>query len=650
MSESTSPDSGGEVREKLRNATIEPTDKATASIVNTNTSNSQLETPTKNKPSNSNVDKEEESPSSEESSEPRAPRSPKRKRDSEAGSESAEEIDMNGGSSVEGDPADDKETGREVRKKLKAKHVAGDDTSGNVAEVRKRARTPTRIVRSKQERNVSASASLEGMTSPKGKRTRDDYLRDQSPESSIPPLAPIAAEKAKSVLRDSENSDSDASDRSPKRLRESPAGDEIPKSVPAPTSIHPKKVEETVKSPGKLGVTSGFGNVSATSPFAGLSSPAKKPQGEKKVATSQSAFEASSFSKLAQSTTSPFGSITGTGASGSASPFKGFGGAPATASPFGSAAGAKPSFGGFGGGSAFGSSSAASPWGAAASKPSLFGSSSIPPPITGLSNKAVRPFGAPVEREEKDDEDEDGSDEDDDDENDDGDAEGTAKETSQVPPPPPTSKSHAKPKSGEEKEITVFGARAKLYQYAGTQWKEAGVGLMKLNVTRLEDDPEDVDYDFLQMEGDYVGLRDEEEEDLIVYKNGKKKDEEKKEDKDEDEADATSKIPRRKARFILRVDASGRLVLNTAITKELTIGGDAKGSAPDGQTLLFLGTLAAGDESEKSGTVGNAATMLQVKVRFEILYPDMLTDFCNQMKPENAHQLWATTKVVQKVL
>lgn len=95
--------------------------------------------------------------------------------------------------------------------------------------------------------------------------------------------------------------------------------------------------------------------------------------------------------------------------------------------------------------------------------------------------------------------------------------------------------------TGEEGEDVIWSGRAKLYKMDGEDgkkaWKEAGTGPFKFNITK--DAP-------------------------------------------------------KKARFILRADGTHRLLLNAAITKTLTIGGDLEGNKPTDGRLLFLAPAADG--------------------------------------------------------
>jgi Ran-binding protein 3 len=96
--------------------------------------------------------------------------------------------------------------------------------------------------------------------------------------------------------------------------------------------------------------------------------------------------------------------------------------------------------------------------------------------------------------------------------------------------------------TGEEGEVTVWTGRAKLYTMGGEGatkgWKERGVGNFKLNITAEEP---------------------------------------------------------KKARFVLRADGTHRLLLNTAVTKQLVFGGDSKGEKPKDGRLLFNSPKADGE-------------------------------------------------------
>jgi Ran-binding protein 3 len=251
---------------------------------------------------------------------------------------------------------------------------------------------------------------------------------------------------------------------------------------------------------------------------------------------------------------------------GSAAPtFVGFGSSkPSTSSPFGVATSNKlTSFagspggptktsvglgsGGFGG-STFGASSAAasgSPFTFGGPKSGLtsFASPSANPEIKGINTKDT-PFGAPKLDE--------ASDDDDDGEEDHEDADKEERQTSQ----PLLSQqrkftmyvSHCDTnhieaqETGEEGEDTIWTGRAKLYIMTGEPgsraWKERGTGTFKFNVT----------------------------------------------------VDA----PKR-ARFVLRAEGTHRLLLNAAVTRNMTFGGDAQGEKPKDNRLLFNSPNADGE-------------------------------------------------------
>lgn len=157
----------------------------------------------------------------------------------------------------------------------------------------------------------------------------------------------------------------------------------------------------------QLPATSAFANTSSASPFASLEG-SKSSRSE----TSKAAFEASSFSKLAQSSTSPFGTL-GTSIVGGSS----FGGLTSgkkldstepekakavLGSAFGSTA--KSPFGSAGTALGFGGAPSAFAKIGGGTAPSLFGttlaaasgpSSGSRPTIVGLNSKPSKPFGAP---------------------------------------------------------------------------------------------------------------------------------------------------------------------------------------------------------------------------------------------------------------
>jgi Ran-binding protein 3 len=151
--------------------------------------------------------------------------------------------------------------------------------------------------------------------------------------------------------------------------------------------------------------------------------------------------------------------------------------------------------------------------------------------------------------------------------------------------------------TGEENERTVFSARAKLFSYDKKEWRERGVGMLKLNVTRdgYDDDDEE------EEEGEEEEGEEEDDDDsrssassADIHNPGTKA-----------SAETATPVRQRKARFILRAEGSHRVVLNTPLSKQTRFGGDSAGARPTGSALLFHGLLEGSD----------APVMLQLKVR-----------------------------------
>lgn len=113
--------------------------------------------------------------------------------------------------------------------------------------------------------------------------------------------------------------------------------------------------------------------------------------------------------------------------------------------------------------------------------------------------------------------------------------------------------------TGEEGEKTIFSCRAKLYYFEGKEWKERGIGTLKLNETRLVDE-----YGSSQPSRDFSG------------------------DEPED-ADRPERIVKeRKARLIMRTDGVHRVILNTPIMQGMKFG-SAEGTEPQGKTMIISG-------------------------------------------------------------
>jgi Ran-binding protein 3 len=332
-----------------------------------------------------------------------------------------------------------------------------------------------------------------------------------------------------------------------------------------------------------LPASSGFANASSVSPFGSL-------QGTQEPTTqsqsSASSFAASGFAKLSASTQSPFGTLGGTTAA--ASPFAAVpkGAAPAFGGPlsskplFTAAAGrtlnssgqspfanvnsnaAVSSFGGLS------NAANASPFGGLPKAGATAFSTPGAAGIQGLSSKPARPFGAAAVA----DEDEEASD-----------AEGEENEAAQAAEDKPDNRFWERNlATGEENENCRFMAHAKLYIFSRPtpdvkgEWKERGVGTLKLNV---EVPPDDVD-----------------------------------------------QAPP-KARLLMRANGSHRVVLNAPIMKEVKYG-DANGKKPENGTVIFRGV----DE-------GNMATMcLKMKAPLAIeLYNDILAMQREMVRETRSH-------------
>lgn len=113
--------------------------------------------------------------------------------------------------------------------------------------------------------------------------------------------------------------------------------------------------------------------------------------------------------------------------------------------------------------------------------------------------------------------------------------------------------------TGEEGEETIFSCRAKLYYFEGKEWKERGIGTLKLNETVVprDDSPSPPPPDF---SGD-----EPEEGERSQYT-----------------------LKERKARLIMRTDGVHRLILNTPIVKGMKFG-SADGKEPQGKTMIISG-------------------------------------------------------------
>lgn len=286
--------------------------------------------------------------------------------------------------------------------------------------------------------------------------------------------------------------------------------------------------------------------------------------------TSSSAFASSGFGAFASSSASGFGSIDDTKKLSSfASPEPETKAAPPakpSASVFGGALGQTSAFGGGGGGSAFGGASTKAGFGSAFGGANAFGGGfggSGPKLNTfatpgaaplGGAKKPVRAFGAPIES------DDDASEGEDD--NDDG-------ARLKSPKSDTEEKRHEafyqqSLETGEENETTEYTCRAKLYNFVHTnptdetskkEWKERGLGTLRLNVQNSEPGAED---------------------DIEAAAGA-----------------PSSKVEEAggvRARLVMRADGSHRVILNTPIKKELRFG-TVTGDAPQSGYVYFMGSI-----------------------------------------------------------
>ncbi|KAK5939904.1 hypothetical protein PMZ80_008286 [Knufia obscura] len=291
----------------------------------------------------------------------------------------------------------------------------------------------------------------------------------------------------------------------------------------------------------KIPPTSGFANASAASPFGQPRSPSKDKSPEPAKPTSSSAFASSGLSAFASSSKSPFGAAAssksplGAGGFGGGQSTGGFGSAK---SGFGSTGGfSSTSTSGFGGGSS--SFGAPKPFGSTNTfgAPKPFGTSSgfgSGPSSFGTS----KPIGA-SSKDDEEDEEETGEDED---------AAGAAKDDAEQDP----RFQKQQVDTGEEGEEVHFTSRARLYFFDGA-WKERGTGVFKINVRTSED-----------------GDAEPRESDP--------------------EAQATN--GKRKARLLMRADATHKVLLNSPVFKGMKFGAP-DGTEPTGK-LMHLQSLENG--------------------------------------------------------
>ena len=291
------------------------------------------------------------------------------------------------------------------------------------------------------------------------------------------------------------------------------------------TGKDPSEMDEKAKlaDSSKSGGTGGFSNNAISSPFTSVSG---SKSSSKEQQTSSEAFAKSGFASLGATSDSPFASV-GTKASESSKPASsGFGtigkqeklsfGSTTTNSPFGQLGSSTPS---------------ASPFKSGENSAlKTFASSSIAPENKFDASKPSRPFGASA-----------------DDEEEEGDETGDENPEASNTAANHTHKDNrfqerVDPSNGEEGENTLFTARGKLYVNVDKQWKERGVGNIKVNVKE-------------------AGATDESVEKA-----------------------------KKTARFIMRAEGTGRLSINSPITRQIRIQG-AEGGRPERNVVLFQGVI-----------------------------------------------------------
>ncbi|KAH0400338.1 hypothetical protein KCU89_g5286, partial [Aureobasidium melanogenum] len=383
-----------------------------------------------------------------------------------------------------------------------------------------------------------------------GKRKSSELERDDQP---VAVDAPQPSAPSTTTTTATEADGLNKSDESPKTKRskvdDTTSADTISQTTSdakATIESEGKTAEEPAQQPKpttKIPAGSGFANTSASSPFASLAttkSPTENPS------STTSAFASSAFGALAGSSTSAFGTLgqnktLSSFASPGSTPAPGedgakpapttsaFGGLASTASPFASAGSSAfgsgaSGFGklgnGFGGG--FGGLGGGS-------KLTSFASSGTPGVIGSSTKTGITTFGAPAEDEEEQ-------------SGDDGEEESGAKSPKLIvdEDKKDTRFFEQDIETGEEGETTEYTCRAKLYNFVDKkEWKERGIGVIRLNVT--EPKPDDKD----------------------------------------------STI---KARLVMRADGSHRVILNTPVQKDLKYG-DVHGNRPTGHFMSLMGSL-----------------------------------------------------------
>lgn len=305
--------------------------------------------------------------------------------------------------------------------------------------------------------------------------------------------------------------------------------------------------------------------------------------------TSDQAFKNSGFGSFASSTTSPFGAV----AAGSGSALGASTGPKLTSFASSKKPGTQPSgfttlggsssgisaFGGAANGAKplFGGALGSSTFGSAGGVSKLSSFGSGGGSITGLTQKPVE-FGS--KEQPKAEADDDSSDKEDAADGDDAEEQSTKPRQTLLP-------SQGPPETGEENENVTWTGHVKLYTLAGEAgkkaWQERGTGTLKVNVTR--ESP-------------------------------------------------------KKARFVLRADATHRLLLNVAIVKSLRFG-DVEGKEPKDGKVLFTAPTASGEVESHLLRVSFPPFSLQAYSRFD-------TDKPSQLKVDKGIDLWHTVEDLKK--
>ncbi|KAJ4291831.1 hypothetical protein N0V90_009727 [Kalmusia sp. IMI 367209] len=474
---------------------------------------------------------------------------------------------------VNGNPTDASASGSDNERGRLRRKRSREDFEDEHEDVKPQGKKHERHVR-KKSRDVTSPIGSDAEVSTKKANGSVPPIAEHDGDTNLPSANSATDRQATpdAVLSDKEGG-TVASPKNKRKLEQAAAGNDIVaepfKDTETATKVEerdtkrvrdgaePESISHVTEKKTTIPPGSGFSNTSSISPFASV--PPKSPvksvaaPGKDLPQTSDQAFKSSGFGSFASSSVSPFAASNG----GTSSPFgatnnnklSSFASKPATStstpSGFASLGSGTSSFGG-------GTSSTKSIFaGSTSSTKSAFGGSlggsafanviGGKPAlstfggggiITGLNDSAAPEFGAAETKVASVDEDDDG---DDDQDGEEGDDESERRSSQQL------LQSSGPPETGEENEDAVWAGRAKLYTLVGQagskSWQERGVGPLKLNVTR--------------------------EEPL-------------------------------KARFVLRADGTHRLLLNVAITSNMSIG-DASGNEPKDGKLLFTAPTTTGE-------------------------------------------------------